>query len=183
MAQLNFHQLCASVASLTRRTAVIRCVCRIMRFLCLQNSDSQKSSSSAAQNSHKGPSTLASSLDDVDNDDFDGLVAAAARNDRRCPAARCKASTAVLGQTCPYCGRVFCLAHHMAEVHGCGDEARRQARAVMSRDGVVRPGSGQPSRRPDCARRAQLETKLAGRLDELASQRSRKRKDGTDKRK
>jgi len=122
-----------------------------------------------------------SALDDVDKDDFDALVASAAHNDKRCHAARCKASTAVLGQTCSYCRRVFCLSHHIAEAHGCGDEARRQARAAIARDGVVRPGSGQPNRRPGTDERTRLETKLAGRLDELTSQRSRKRKDGTDK--
>jgi len=136
----------------------------------------QKPTSSAGQ---KGSST--STLDGVDKDDFDALVTAAARNDRRCGAAGCKASTAVLGQMCPYCRHVFCLAHHVAEAHGCGDEARRQARLTIARDGVVRPGSGQPSHLPDPARRAQLQSKLTGRLDDLASQRSRKRKDDSDK--
>jgi len=106
---------------------------------------------------------------------------AASRNDKRCHAANCKASTAVLGQTCPYCRLVFCLTHHIAEAHGCGDEARRQARAMIAREGVVRAGSGQPSHHPDPAVRTYLETKLAGRLDELAFQRSRKHKDGASK--
>ena len=127
--------------------------------------------------------TLTSALDAVDSDDVDALLAAATRTDRRCAAAAagCKASTAVLGQTCPYCRRAFCLAHHVAEAHGCGDEARRQARAQIGREGVVLPGSGRPSHRPDPARRARLESKLAGRLDELASQRARKRTDAADK--
>ena len=126
-------------------------------------------------------SSLTSRLDNIDNDDIDALVAAVARDDRRCHMLRCKASTAVLGQTCPYCHQVFCLSHHIAEAHGCGDEARRQARAAIARDGIVRPGSGQPSHRPDPAQRTRLETKLAGRLDELVAQRSRRSKDGTNK--
>ena len=138
----------------------------------LQNANGDKSGSTA---------TLTSVLDAVDEEDVDALVSAAARNDRRCHAARCKASTALLGQTCPYCRLSFCLAHHVAEAHGCGDEARRHARTMIARDGVVLPGSGQPSHRPDPARRARLETKLAGRLDDLASQRSRKHKNATDK--
>lgn len=151
-------------------------------FLFLQKVSSQKSSSATpGQNSHKGSRRLTSALDNVDEDDFDALVATAAHCDKRCNAGGCKASTTVLGQTCRYCRHVFCLTHHVAEAHGCGDEARRQARAAIVRDGVVRPGSLQPSHRPDPARRTQLETKLAGRLDELASQRSRKRKDGSDK--
>jgi len=144
-------------------------------FVILQNAGGQKTGQS---NSHKG---LTSVLDGVDKDDVDALVAAAGRSDRRCHAAGCKASTAVLGQKCSYCHYVFCLTHHIAEAHGCGDEARRQARLAVQQDGVVLPGSGQPSHRPDPARRVQLETKLAGRLDELASQRSRKRKDAANK--
>jgi len=126
---------------------------------------------------------LTSALGAIAADDVDALVAAAARTDRRCLADGCRASTAVLGQTCPYCSRTFCLAHHVAEAHGCGDAARRHARAAIARDGVLRAGSGQPSHRADPARRARLETKLAGRLDEMAAQRSRKRKDDNKKQK
>jgi len=147
----------------------------------LQNASGQKASPATKNPPHRGSATLSSALDAVDKDDVDALVATAARTDRRCAVAGCKASTTVLGQTCPHCGRVFCLAHHVAEAHGCGDEARRHARAQVARDGVVLAGSGRPSHRPDPARRARLETKLAGRLDELASQRSRKCKDATDK--
>jgi hypothetical protein len=34
--------------------------------------------------------------------------------------------------TCNYCKRKFCLKHTFPEIHGCGPEARRQARAPAS---------------------------------------------------
>lgn len=47
-----------------------------------------------------------------------------------CSQPRCKARTTVIFQLCPFCRNTFCLAHHMAEVHGCGDLARQHARTV-----------------------------------------------------
>jgi ATP-dependent RNA/DNA helicase IGHMBP2 len=114
---------------------------------------------------------------DASDDNFDALVAAAVRADRTCSAPKCKNSTATLGQTCLFCRRIFCLTHHQAEVHGCGDEARRQARATAAREGKLYPGSGVPSKKPDPARRTQLESKLTSRLNDMADKRKKKPKD------
>jgi ATP-dependent RNA/DNA helicase IGHMBP2 len=124
----------------------------------------------------KFPSSALASADASD-ENFDALLAAAVRADKTCSAPKCKNSTATLGQTCLYCRRIFCLSHHQAEVHGCGDEARRQARATAAREGRLYPGSGVPSKKPDPARRTQLESKLANRLNDMADKRKKKSKD------
>jgi len=112
-----------------------------------------------------------------DDENFDALLAAAVRSDRTCSAPKCKNSTTTLGQTCAFCHLTFWLSHHLAEVHGCGDEARRQARATVAREGKVYPGSGVPSKKPDHIRRTQLESKLNSRLNDLADKRKKKQKE------
>ncbi len=59
----------------------------------------------------------------------------------RCPT--CNVSTALLGATCKHCKERFCLAHAQAEVHGCGPDARKAARA-----GVRAEVAGLPARKP-----------------------------------
>ena len=112
-----------------------------------------------------------------DDANFDALLAAAIRSDKTCSAPKCKNSTATLGQTCAFCRLTFCLSHHLAEVHGCGEEARRVARATVAREGKVYPGSGVPTKKPDPVRRTQLESKLNSRLNDLADKRKKKQKE------
>ena len=65
----------------------------------------------------------------------------------------------------------------MAEVHGCGDEARKTARQQMLREGRVTPGSGTVSHKLDRDKRAQLNKKLDKKLTEKSDQRQRKKKE------
>lgn len=123
-------------------------------------------------------SAAAAAAESNDDDaNFDALLAAAVRSDKTCSAPKCKNSTATLGQTCAYCRLTFCLSHHLAEVHGCGEEARRVARATVAREGKVYPGSGVPTKKPDPVRRTQLESKFNSRLNDLADKRKKKQKE------
>lgn len=110
-------------------------------------------------------------------EDFDVLIAAAMKENVSCAFACCKESTATLGQNCPFCARRYCLRHHIPEVHGCGDMAKARARALISRDGVLHPGSGVPSKLPDARTRAHLQRKLDKKLTGLEEQRRHKKKE------
>uniref|UniRef100_A0A8C9UCQ2 DNA-binding protein SMUBP-2 n=1 Tax=Serinus canaria TaxID=9135 RepID=A0A8C9UCQ2_SERCA len=110
-------------------------------------------------------------------EDFDALISAAIEADRTCGFPRCKASVTTLGQLCHHCQRLFCLSHHIPEVHGCGDKAKAQARQRISREGILYPGSGSKDKSLDPARRAHLQRRLDQKLSELTSQRKGKKKD------
>ncbi|XP_053800512.1 DNA-binding protein SMUBP-2 [Vidua chalybeata] len=110
-------------------------------------------------------------------EDFDALISAAIKADRTCGFPHCKASVTTLGQLCHHCQRLFCLSHHIPEVHGCGEKAKAQARQRISREGILYPGSGSKDKSLDPARRAHLQRRLDQKLSELTSQRKGKKKD------
>ncbi|NXT64059.1 SMBP2 protein, partial [Chaetops frenatus] len=110
-------------------------------------------------------------------EDFDALISAAIEADRTCGFPRCKASVTTLGQLCHHCQRLFCLSHHVPEVHGCGERAKAQARQRISREGLLYPGSGSKDKPLDPSRRAHLQRRLDRKLSELTSQRKGKKKD------
>ncbi|NWT92770.1 SMBP2 protein, partial [Urocynchramus pylzowi] len=121
----------------------------------------------------KGKSAIGSTA----GEDFDALISAAIEADRTCGFPRCKASVTTLGQLCQHCQRLFCLSHHIPEVHGCGQEAKARARQRISREGILCPGSGPRDKALDPARRAHLQRRLDQKLSELTSQRKGKKKD------
>ncbi|KAM6160185.1 DNA-binding protein SMUBP-2 [Erethizon dorsatum] len=110
-------------------------------------------------------------------EDFDALVSAAVKADNTCSFAKCSASVVTLGQLCQFCGRRYCLSHHLPEIHGCGEKARAHARQRISREGVLYAGSGTKDRSLDPVKRAQLQRRLDKKLGELSSQRASKRKE------
>eukprot|EP00058_Branchiostoma_floridae_P018282 XP_002603771.1 hypothetical protein BRAFLDRAFT_124661 [Branchiostoma floridae] len=67
------------------------------------------------------------------NDDFDAMLARVVKEDHSCHYERCKNSVATVGQFCTYCRKLYCLSHHMPEVHGCGEDAHMEARARLSK--------------------------------------------------
>merc|ERR1719233_1828944 len=89
---------------------------------------------------------------------------------------QCKTLVATLGVNCAFCRVRFCLTHSMAEVHGCGEEARRVARQQVSREGKLVPGSGLVNHKPDKAKRDQLARKLDKKVTGMADQRKQKEK-------
>jgi len=54
----------------------------------------------------------------------------------------------IMGRICPFCKLKYCLNHGMPEVHGCGEDARKQAREDWLKekkkpDGTVRTSAPQ----------------------------------------
>ncbi|XP_071535256.1 DNA-binding protein SMUBP-2-like [Panulirus ornatus] len=117
--------------------------------------------------------------DDGKEEDFDSIIAQFTKENSTCSQPHCKSPTTVIFQLCPFCRNTFCLAHHMAEVHGCGDLARQHARMMITKNGVLYPGSGIPSKKPSEAKRKQMQRKLDKKLDEFSNQR-RAKKAGKD---
>lgn len=119
---------------------------------------------------------LADRVDKVDKDDIDALIATVQSVDNFCCFKKCKTSVQTLFQLCELCDGRYCMAHHIPEVHGCGDAARIQARARISKEGILHRGSGTPDKRIDSAKKAHLQRKLDSKLTELASKRKGKPK-------
>jgi len=111
------------------------------------------------------------------DDDFDQLCESFQKLDSVCNFPRCKTLVATLGVNCTYCLVRFCLTHSMAEVHGCGQEARKVARQQINREGKLVPGSGLVNHKPDKAKRDQLARKLDKKVTGLADQRKQKEKE------
>ncbi|XP_059153320.1 DNA-binding protein SMUBP-2-like [Physella acuta] len=131
-----------------------------------QEKKKEKSKKSQTQN-------VSEALSKIDDDDFDGLIASITELDSKCSFKKCKTLTNTLGRNCEYCTRRFCLTHLMPEIHGCGDAVREASRRLISREGVLHSGSGVPNKKPNAARRAQLEIKLEKKLGDLTSKRSK----------
>ncbi|KAJ8298140.1 hypothetical protein KUTeg_024671 [Tegillarca granosa] len=119
-------------------------------------------------------SAVVSRLQKIDNDDFDALINAAQKIDRSCSFKKCKTKISTLGQVCEFCQGVYCLTHHMPEIHGCGEAAKAQARTTI-KGGVLYRGSGLPDRLPDADRKAHLQKKLDKKLTDMSAQRNRKK--------
>jgi len=114
---------------------------------------------------------------DIPEDEFDELCQSFQKLDKVCNYPRCKTLVATLGVNCTFCLVRFCLTHSMAEVHGCGQEARRVARQQMTREGKYVPGSGLVNHKPDQGKRDQLSRKLDKKVNNMAGQRKQKEKD------
>lgn len=107
------------------------------------------------------------------DDDLDSLLAEMKQLNSTCNYAGCKKNVKLIGVKCQFCSARFCLAHNIAEIHGCGEAAKRHAQQQLTRELV-----GGTRRKPvDPTRRAQLHRKLDRAVDELASSRQRKRHD------
>ncbi|XP_061165035.1 DNA-binding protein SMUBP-2-like [Saccostrea echinata] len=132
----------------------------------------QKDNAPRAPNAH---ADVVAKLEKVDGDDLDSLIAAVQSVDKECSFKKCKTSTLTLGQLCDFCRRRFCLNHHMPEIHGCGEAAKTHARATIIREGVLYRGSGVPDKKPDAARKAQLQKKMDKKLTEMATKRQGKK--------
>ncbi|XP_064096292.1 DNA-binding protein SMUBP-2-like [Macrobrachium nipponense] len=111
----------------------------------------------------------------AEKEDFDTILENFTKENNTCSQPKCKTPTTVIFQLCPFCRKTFCLSHHMAEIHGCGEQARKHARMMVSQEGVLYPGSGVPSKKPSGERRKQMQKKLEKKMDELESQRKSKK--------
>ena len=112
----------------------------------------------------------------VDEDDIDALIATVKKMDNFCCFKKCKISVQTLCNVCDFCQGRYCMSHHMLEIHGCGDAARAEARARISKEGVLYRVSGVPTKKPDVAKKAQLQRKLDSKLGEMSAKRKIKQK-------
>lgn len=108
-------------------------------------------------------------------EDFDKLLASFTKLDSQCAYDACKQSVRTLGQTCQCCKKIYCLSHHIPEVHGCGEEAKRRARYLARNPPRPKPMTS------DATRKAQLQRKLDMKLDGLSEKRKAKQKGGKNK--
>lgn len=108
-------------------------------------------------------------------EDFDKLLASFTKLDSQCAYDACKQSVRTLGQTCQCCKKIYCLSHHIPEVHGCGEEAKRRARYLARNPPRPKPMTS------DATRKAQLQRKLDKKLDGLSEKRKAKQKGGKNK--
>ncbi|XP_037075162.1 DNA-binding protein SMUBP-2-like [Pollicipes pollicipes] len=89
---------------------------------------------------------------------------------KRCNAEPRCSSGIFMRQTCEFCARVFCLTHWMAEAHGCGAAARRDARAKFVSGAYSRAANPAAEER----RKALLHLKLDRTLGKMESSRKAK---------
>jgi ATP-dependent RNA/DNA helicase IGHMBP2 len=86
-----------------------------------------------ASSSAKKPEAIKSSLYKLDDDAFlDSLI----KESETCYTKGCKESMKLLGEMCKYCKHMYCLKHFGAEMHGCGEEAKREGREKAKKKGV-----------------------------------------------
>ena len=108
-------------------------------------------------------------------EDLDKLLASFTKLDTQCAYETCKQSIRTLGQICKCCESIYCLSHHIPEVHGCGEAAKIRAKQLSSQPKSAKPKAS------DASRRAQLHRKLDKKLDDMSEQRRAKKKGGDGK--
>merc|ERR1712200_240242 len=75
----------------------------------------------------------------------------------------------------------FGLSHSMAELHGCGDAAKRAARQQIQKEHKLYPGSGTQSKGLDQVKRKQIQRKLDKKIENLTEARKSKSQDKASK--
>ena len=98
-------------------------------------------------------------------EDLDTLLAEMTLADSTCKYSQCSKRVNVLGILCKFCRNRFCMEHSLAEVHGCGEAAKQEARRGVQRQGT----------KTRVFTRSQLETHLARKLEEKSNARQKKR--------
>ena len=120
----------------------------------------------------KSKKAKSSATGTASDEDIDTLLTEMTQMDSRCNFPSCKKNTNLLDITCSFCHRKFCMTHNMAEVHGCGETAKRYARQELDKElrGEKRGGKS-----IDAKKRVQLQRKLDKKIDDMASGRQKKK--------
>lgn len=119
--------------------------------------------------SHKSTRKKITMQDIVETDEE--LLENAIQANKSCFIAGCNKFISVLGRTCPYCKRLFCLEHNMPELHGCGNAAHFAARRQISRNGTLYPGSGVRNKKLPPEKHVLLQRKLDHKLKDMEDKR------------
>ena len=114
-------------------------------------------------------------------DDFDAICEQFATMNKICNFSGCKTKVAIIGADCKFCRIRFCLSHSMAELHGCGDAAKRAARQQIQKEHKLYPGSGTQSKGLDQVKRKQIQRKLDKKIENLTEARKSNTQDKASK--
>ena len=115
--------------------------------------------------------TKSKSLNGETEEDIDAILNEFTKLNSSCQYNQCKTSVKTLGQKCHFCSMMFCLTHHMAEIHGCGTAAKIKARQDIAKYHDSKP------RPMNQTKKAQVQNKLNKKLNEMEDERKRKSKD------
>lgn len=134
--------------------------CRSVKTSEKQNSSSQTLNNSIKKKKKKKELSVKSEIDD----DIDTFV----KETSNCGFAKCKANIKTIGQKCQFCQQMFCLSHHIAEVHGCGKEAK-----IKARQDIAKYGANMPKKMNE-TKKSQVQKKLNNKIEELEDSRKKK---------
>ncbi|CAF0704160.1 unnamed protein product [Brachionus calyciflorus] len=140
----------------------------------LKNEPKTKGSQSTGAKSSK---IKKNPIENAKTDDFDELLTMFQKSNDVCNFQGCKVLVKTLGQNCEFCRNRFCLKHSLAEMHGCGDEARAQARAHIRKTGNLQVNEKQSSY-SEQIKRQYNEKKFHEKLESMRAART-----GADKKK
>jgi len=83
----------------------------------------------------------------------------------------------VISRFCEFCKYRYCIYHGLPEAHGCGEEARKKARADWLKQGTAAV-TGQPKPKPlKEHEKIYVHNKLQKKLDEAAKARGGKQQE------
>lgn len=117
-------------------------------------------------------------IETAKTNDFDELMEMFQKSNNVCIFKGCKVLVQTLGQNCEFCRNRFCLKHSLAEAHGCGEEAKAQARAHIRKTGNLQVNEKQSSY-AEKIRHQYNEKKLHEKIESMRAERtgSNKKKD------
>ncbi len=116
-----------------------------------------------------------------DDEDLDLLIAELKLSDSTCKYPGCKKSVSLLGIKCELCSNKYCPSHTIAEIHGCGLEAKRKAREKMMRQAQSKERGFGGGKTMDSTKRAQLQRRLDSKIEDMSSERCTKKKQSSKK--
>ena len=138
--------------------------CRSIKTPIKQNSSSHTLNNSTKKKKKKRETSVKSEIDD----DFDSIIDSFVKETLHCGFAKCKASIKTFGQKCQFCQQMFCLSHHIAEIHGCGKEAK-----IKARQDIAKYGANMPKKMNE-TKKSQVQKKLNNKIEELEDSRKKK---------
>ena len=120
------------------------------------------------------PGAKESSKSSLDDDQL--LMTDVAGKANCCAHGNCKELVSLTGQLCKFCHYVYCLKHSIPEVHGCGDDAKKEARNDARKSLQKNSGSKNASQGRQQLQRLQLQQKLGDQLEKLKKKRTGKQR-------
>jgi len=135
--------------------------------------EEQKKSAAVAKKKNKTKENKSQQAkeEEKEEEDVDAVLASFAKTNSRCRFPKCKIPIKTLGQKCAFCSQMYCLSHHQAEVHGCGEACKIRARQDISKY------KGHVPVKMNGIKKAQVQNKLNAKLSKLEEQRLKSKKE------